>query len=80
MNIKTKFNIGDHVFTIDTSTLKVKDFKVKRISTYSFEGKTSVTLYENESYTASGYSEDKCFATETELMTYVTTKDNAKTL
>ena len=80
MNIKTKFNEGDKVFTIDANTMKVKDFVVSRITTWTSGGKTNVTLYDDESYTASGYDENKCFATEAELMTFITTKDNAKTL
>lgn len=80
MTIKTKFNEGDKVFTIDTNTLKVKSFEVKRITTYTTCGKTSVTLYDSASYTASGYDEDKCFATEAELMTFITTPDEPKAL
>ena len=79
MTIKTKFNEGDKVFTIDTNTLKVKEFEVGRISTYTAKGKTSVTLYPKEdTYTANGYNEDKCFPTQAELITFVTSKDNAK--
>ena len=80
MTIKTKFNEGDKVFTIDTSSLKVKEFEVGRISTFTSNGKTRVTLYDGDSYTANGYDEDKCFATEAELMTFITTKNNEETL
>lgn len=79
MTIKTKFNEGDKVFTIDTNTLKVKDFEVKRISTYTSQGKTSVTLYDGDTYTATGHDETKCFSTEAELMTFITTNDESKT-
>lgn len=80
MTIKTKFNEGDKVFTVDTNTLKVKDFNVAKITTYTVNGATSVTLYDGEDYRASGYDESKCFATEAELMTFITTKDDAKAL
>ena len=82
MTIKTKFNIGEKVFTIDTNTFKVKDFVVSRISTYTSDGKTNVTLYDGDSYTASGHDESKCFATEAELLNFVTSKEqtNAKAL
>ena len=80
MNIKTNFNIGDKVFTIDTRTLKVKDFEVKRISTFTSDGKTTITLYDDYNYMADGYDENKCFSTEKELMTFITTKNDAKTL
>lgn len=79
MTIKTKYNEGDKVFTIDTNTLKVKEFEVGRISTHTSKGKTSVTLYAKEdTYAANGYNEDKCFPTQAELITFVTSKDNAK--
>ena len=78
MKIETKFNEGDSVFTIDTSTLKVKNFKVDHIGTYTSKGKTTVTLYDGESYNAKGYDENKCFGTEAELIAYVTTNDDAK--
>lgn len=80
MNIKTKFNEDDKVFTIDTNTLKVKSFTVKRIGTHTSKGKTNVTLYDGDSYNAVGYDESKCFPTESELVTFITTKDDAKTL
>lgn len=80
MTIKTNFDEGDKVFTIDTNTLKIKDFVVKRVLTITSAGKTSVTLYDGDSYPANGYNESKCFATEAELMTFITTKDDAKTL
>lgn len=79
MTIKTKYNEGDKVFTIDTNTLKVKEFEVGRISTHTSNGKTSVTLYAKEdTYASNGYSEDKCFPTQAELITFVTSKGNAK--
>ena len=80
MIIKTKFNIGDKVFSINTNTMKVKKFDVKRITSYTVGDKTSVTLYDSDSYTADGYDESKCFATEKELMDFITTPDEPKTL
>lgn len=80
MTIKTKFNEGDKVFTIDTRTMKVKEFEVSRISTWTGGGKTNVTLYDGVPYTANGYDENKCFSTEAELMTFITTPNEPKTL
>ena len=80
MTIKTKFNEGDKVFTIDTNTLKVKEFEVGRISTYTCNGKTYVTLYPKGENTSTGYNEEKCFSTQAELVTFVTARDDAKTL
>ena len=80
MTIKTKFNIGDKVFTIDTCSLKIKEFVIDHISTLSEGNKTIVTLYDGESYLAQGYDESKCFPTEAELMTFISTNNDAKTL
>lgn len=79
MNIKTKFNEGDMVFTIDTKTLKAKGFEVGRISTLTVDGDTHVMLYEKDaSVYSDGYDEKKCFPSEAELITFVTTKDDNK--
>ena len=80
MTIKTKFNEGDRVFTIDTNTMKIKEFQISRITTWTSSGKTNVTLYDGDSYNSNGYDENKCFSTESELLTYITTKDDAKAL
>lgn len=80
MKIETKFNEGDSVFTIDTSTLKVKNFKVDHIGTYTSNGKTTVTLYDGSSVVGKGYEETKCFRTEAELIAYVTAKEDAKAI
>lgn len=79
MTIKTKFNEGDKLFTIDAKTLKVKQFQVERIMAYVSNGKTSVSLYPKGDISNS-YDEDKCFPTEAELITFITTKDDAKAL
>ena len=80
MTIKTNFNEGDKVFTIDTKTLKVKTFEVGRITTYTSNGKTCVTLYDkaDSCYSSNGYDEDKCFSTEADLITFITTRKEEK--
>ena len=80
MTITTKFNVGDKVFTIDPNTIKIKDFVVKRVLTCTSAGNTSVTLYDGDSYPANGYNESTCFATEADLITFITSRDDAKTL
>ena len=73
MDIKTKFSVGDNVFTVDTKTIKLKKFEVGRIAVSVTEGKTIVILYEKDaSAYDSGYSEDKCFATEGDLVRHLT--------
>ena len=80
MTIKTKFNEGDKVFTIDTDTIKVKEFEIGRISTWTSNGKTCVTLIpKGYTFSSNGYNEDKCFSTEAELMTFITSTDEPKT-
>ena len=76
MNITTKYNVGDKVFTLDTKTLKVKQIEIDRIITLSKEGgETSVSLYDKEDdYCNNSYDESKCFPTEAELITFITTK------
>lgn len=76
MTIKTKFNEGDKVYTIDTNTIKVKEFEVERISTWTSKEKTLITLYpKGDTYSSSGYDENKCFASQEELVNFVTTKE-----
>lgn len=76
MKIETQFNIGDTAYTIDSKTMKVTDFKVGRIGTYTCkDGKTTVTLYDEKDTYPSSYEQDKCFHTEAELMTFITKKD-----
>lgn len=77
MNIKTKFNIGDKVCTIDRKTMKVKQFTVGIIKNYITKGDKVETSYvvEGEGYAGDSYDERFCFANEAELMQYVTTND-----
>ncbi len=77
MNIKTKYNEGDKVYTIDTNCFKVKEFVVGKITTWTAGGKTSVSLYPKDaSYADPSYDEDKCFTSEKELLNFITTKNN----
>ena len=72
MTINTRFNEGDTVFTIDTSSLKIKFFKVGRTVTSTNDGKTHVTIYpQGCSYAADGYDENKCFPTAEELLNHI---------
>lgn len=72
----TKYNEGDRVYTIDTNSLKVKEFEVGKITTWTTSGKTSVCLHpKGASYADPCYDESKCFASEKELLAFITTKD-----
>lgn len=77
MNIQTKFNNGDKVFTIDHETMKVKEFEIGTICVCAIGcGAPSVSYYEKVG--SESYGEARCFASESELLAYITTKDNTK--
>lgn len=80
MNIQTRFNIGDNVCTIDVKTMKLRTFEVGSIMAYvNKEGKTDVSYCAGgDGYSGDIYNEDKCFASEAELLTYITTKADAQ--
>lgn len=80
MNIQTKFNIGDKVCTIDKNTMKVKAFEIGSMSVYvSKTGKLSVNYRASgDGYTGDSYEEEFCFPNETELLSYITTKELKK--
>lgn len=77
MDIKTKFNVGDKVFTLDKETFKMKRFVVGSVSIWA-DDDTMVTYYpkKEESVTFNErYNENMCFASENELLSHITTKD-----
>lgn len=79
MDIKTRFNIGDKVFTIDKKTMKVREFEIGSASVFaSKDEKLDVKYYDNEYYSRDGYEESFCFATEKELLGFITTKEPAE--
>lgn len=73
MEIKTKHNIGDKVFVIDTKEAKIKAFEIGRISAYVspvFDNNQTVNYSSNDSYES--YPEENCFKTQDELIAYMT--------
>ncbi len=74
MNIKTKFNVGDNVCTIDKKTMKIKKFEIGNIFIFAAKnGRVDVTYRAvNDSYNSDSYEEEKCFTSEAELMTFIT--------
>ena len=79
MTIKTKFEIGDKVFTIDKKTLKVLRFEVSSICASINSYGNIVHLYPKE---GSGvfYDEKLCFDSEEKLIQYVTDYGDHKEL
>lgn len=79
MDIKTKFNVGDKVFTIDKETFKMKRFVVGSVSIWA-DDDTMVTYYPKKEEIvdySERYKENVCFASENELLSYITTKEPA---
>lgn len=72
MNVTTKFNVGDTVYTIDPETLKIKEFEIGSISTSTDAEKTNVYLYPKGSSSYNSIYESKCFASREELIDHVT--------
>ena len=74
MNIQTKYEVNDIVYTIDTSTLKMKKIEIESVSIHvNNNGDSSVCYYGNDnSYTS--YDEKKCFPSEKELLAHITSK------
>lgn len=71
MEIKTKFNIGDKVFTIDKDSFKIKEFKVASMMVFfNSTGNLRTTLYPADDYISS-YEEEKCFSTREDLLKYI---------
>lgn len=75
MTITTSFNIGDTAYTIDKSTLKLKSFTVARIIAHVTSESTTVTLYDGDTYNATGYDEQKCFTSSEALLSFITTPE-----
>ena len=79
MTITTKFNVGDKAFTIDTKTMKVREFEVGSMSIYVHDGKPLVGYRaKDDGYSGDSYDECFCFATENELLGWITAKDVKK--
>lgn len=69
MQIKTKFNCGETVFTIDPKNLKVFSFVIDSIIVHLWKGKVSTSIYPKDGTTS--YNEDNCFSTKEELIKHI---------
>lgn len=69
MNIQTKYNIGDKVFTIDTRAMKIIEFTID--SMYISVGKDRADVFYTALSEAQHYKEECCFATKHELLTFL---------
>ena len=75
--ITTKFNVGDKAFTIDSKTMKIKEFEVSMICMYlSEDGKPDISYKaKGDGILGDSIDEDKCFPTKHELLTYIEQSD-----
>lgn len=75
MEIKTKFNINDKVFTIDTKTLKMKEIEIGSVCVFADEDGNRVKyIAKGESLMSDSYKEDVCFGTDQELLNHIRNK------
>lgn len=63
MEIKTKYNVGDTLYTIEH--FKIIKFEVARIYAFAYESGVNIQ-YSSKGYI--DYKEDECFRTEDELI------------
>lgn len=73
MNIRTKFNVEDKVFTIDKKTMKIREFEIGFMCVCVGQSGNATVTYraKGDSAFADSYEEDKCFSTKHELLTYI---------
>ena len=77
MDIKTKFSVGDNVFTLDKKTFKMKKITIGIVSAWVkdvvvvdyYAMKDIGTVDYNEKY-----DENVCFSSANELLSYITTQ------
>lgn len=76
MNIKTKFNVGEKVNTIDPKTMKIREFEISSVLVLA-DGKSQSVTYraKGDSYLADGYPEKKCFANKSDLLKFISTEE-----
>lgn len=67
MELRTKYKIGDNVFTL-SKEMKIVEKKVKRVSVFVWPDETRVNYdFDDGSYEY----EDKCFGTKEELLKFI---------
>ena len=75
MDIKTKFSIGDVIYTVDTDTLKIISAPIDIISITVIRSDEKPTImYGLETEKFKSVTEDKCFSSAEELMRHLSQK------
>lgn len=72
MNIETKFKVGDNVFTVDPETLKIKQFDIESVTSFTNGKGTTVLVYPKGDGCYKGVDENKCFSTIEALFDHIT--------
>lgn len=72
MNIETKFKVGDTVYTIDPETLKIKQFEIESVTSYTNDKGTTVLVYPKGDCCYKSVDERKCFSTREALIDHIT--------
>lgn len=71
MEIKSKYNVGDTLYTIED--MKVLKFEVYAVSSFWSKHVNGVSYHRSDSF--SSYAEEKCFKSETELINHLMGRD-----
>jgi len=75
MDIKTKFSIGDVIYTVDTDTLKIISAPIDIISiTVISSDEKPTIMYGLKTEKFKSVTEDKCFSSAEELMRHLSQK------
>jgi len=70
--MKSGFDLGQKVFTIDKDEMKMVSFEVAKITCVMSKDKNEAYLYASEdSSWYQGYKEKNCFASEEELLEHL---------
>jgi hypothetical protein len=72
MNIETKFKVGDNVYTVDPETLKIKQFEIESVTSFTNGKGTTVSVYPKGDGCYKGVDENKCFSTREALLDHIT--------
>ena len=75
MVIKTKFNVGDKVFTLDAKKVAITDFIISSLTVAVYDDRQSVYYYpKKEGVIGSSemVEENRCFQTKEDLIEHLT--------
>ena len=70
--VKTKYEVGQKLHTVELISLKHIEFEVERIRIQVKKDSTLIEYCPKDQY--SGYDEDKCFPSEAALVNHITGK------